>query len=130
MRFGKGYWKTFKSGIEREWVITNGIGGYCGSSIIGANTRKHHGMLIASLHAPVQRYMILSKIDESIKLGDETYSLAATQRPAGYEEGQHHLQTFIYDELPHYRYQAEEMFITKTLSFEREKNTITIFQKA
>lgn len=126
MRFGKGYWKTFKSGIEREWVITNGIGGYCGSSIIGANTRKHHGMLIASLHAPVQRYMILSKIDESIKLGDETYSLAATQRPAGYEEGQHHLQTFIYDELPHYRYQAEEMFITKTLSFEREKNTITI----
>lgn len=126
MRFGKEYWKTFKSGIEREWVITNGIGGYCGSSIIGANTRKHHGMLIASLHAPVQRYMILSKIDESIKLGDETYSLAATQRPAGYEEGQHHLQTFIYDELPHYRYQAEEMFITKTLSFEREKNTITI----
>lgn len=126
MRFGKGYWKTFKSGIEREWVITNGIGGYCGSSIIGANTRKHHGMLIASLHAPVQRYMILSKIDESIKLENEVYSLAATQRPSGYEEGQHHLQTFVYDELPHYRYQTEEMFITKTLSFEREKNTITI----
>ncbi|MBD5136560.1 MAG: glycogen debranching protein [Lachnospiraceae bacterium] len=126
MRFGKGYWKTFAGGIEREWVITNGAGGYCGSSIIGANTRKHHGLLIASLHAPVQRFMILSKIDETVSIGENVYSLSATQRPSGYEEGQKHLQTFIYDELPQYRYQIEEMFITKTPAFEREKNTITI----
>lgn len=126
MRFGKGYWKTFESGIEREWVITNGIGGYCGSSIIGANTRKHHGMLIASLHAPVERYMILSKIDETVSFSDAGYSLVATARPAGNEEGQKYLQTFIYDELPSYHYQTEEMFITKTLAFEREKNTIVI----
>lgn len=126
MRFGKGYWKTFAGGIEREWVITNGAGGYCGSSIIGANTRKHHGLLIASLHAPVQRFMILSKIDETISIGENVYSLSAVQRPSGYEEGQKHLQTFIYDELPHYHYQTEEMFITKTPAFEREKNTITI----
>ncbi len=126
MRFGKGYWKTFESGIEREWVITNGIGGYCGSSIIGANTRKHHGMLIASLHAPVERYMILSKIDETVSFSDASYSIFATARPAGNEEGQKHLQTFIYDELPSYLYQTEEMFITKTLAFEREKNTIAI----
>lgn len=126
MRFGKGYWKTFSKGIEREWVITNGIGGYCGSSIIGANTRKHHGMLIASLHAPVQRYMVLSKIDETVSFGTKEYSLAATQRPAGYQEGQKHLQTFEYDELPNYHYQTEEMFITKTLAFERERNTITV----
>lgn len=49
-KYGKGYWKTFREGIQREWVITNGIGGYAGSSLIGANTRKHHGLLIASLH--------------------------------------------------------------------------------
>lgn len=126
MRFGKGYWKTFAAGIEREWVITNGAGGYCGSSIIGANTRKHHGLLIASLRAPVQRYMVLSKINETLLIGENSYSLSAVQRPSGYEEGQKHLQTFIYDELPHFNYQAEEVFITKTPAFEREKNTITI----
>lgn len=34
MKFGKGEWKTFSAGVEREWVITNGLGGYCGSTII------------------------------------------------------------------------------------------------
>lgn len=133
MEFGKGYWKNFKQGLEREWVITNGIGGYCGSSIIGANARKHHAMLIASLHAPVERYMVLAKIDEKVVFGNQEdkknlreYSFAANQRPAYLEEGQKHLQRFIYDELPHYIYQAEEMFCTKTLAFERGKNTITI----
>lgn len=132
MKFGKGYWKTFEQGLEREWVITNGLGGYCGSSIIGANERKHHGMLIASLHAPVQRYMVLAKIDETVEFqGEEKgdsreYSFATNQKPAYKEEGQRHLQRFIYDELPHYIYQVEEMFCTKTLAFEREKNTITI----
>ena len=66
MKFGKGYWKTFEEGLQREWVITNGIGGYAGSSIIGANTRKHQGLLVASLHAPVERYAILTKINEKL----------------------------------------------------------------
>lgn len=127
MKFGKGYWKTFSSGIEREWVITNGAGAYCGSSIIGANTRKHHGLLIASLKAPIERYLILSKIDESVQLGDNKYNLAANQKAGGYnDEGQLYLQRFIYDELPSFIYQAEECFVTKTVSFEFEKNTVAI----
>ena len=127
MKFGKGYWKTFQAGIEREWVITNGAGSYCGSSIIGANTRKHHGLLIASLHAPVQRYLILSKINESMQIKNHTYSFATNQRPGGWnEEGQKHLQRFLYDELPHFKYQVEDVFITKTIAFEHEKNTIAI----
>ena len=60
MEFGKGYWKTFSAGVEREWVITNGIGGYCGSTIINACARMHHAYLVASLHAPVERYAVLN----------------------------------------------------------------------
>ena len=44
-------WTTFKEGIKREWAVTNGIGGYAGSSMIGAHSRTHQGYLIASLHA-------------------------------------------------------------------------------
>ena len=127
MEFGKGYWKTFSAGVEREWVITNGIGGYCGSTIINACARMHHAYLVASLHAPVERYAVLNKIDESITIGDKTYSFATNQRPGGWnEEGQKYLQRFVYDELPHFVYQAEGTFINKTLSFEWEKNTIAI----
>ncbi len=127
MKFGKGYWKTFKSGIEREWVITNGIGGYAGSSIIGANTRKHHGLLIASLHAPTNRHLILSKVNETVCLNSNTYSLSATQRPGGwYEEGQKYLTRFEYNEVPTFYYQVEDLFISKTIAFEHGKNTIAI----
>lgn len=127
MEFGKGYWKTFSAGVEREWVITNGIGGYCGSTIINACARMHHAYLVASLHAPVERYAILNKTDESLTIGDKTYSFAANQRPGGWnDEGQKYLQRFVYDELPHFVYQAEGTFIKKTLAFEWEKNTIAI----
>ena len=127
MHFGKGYWKTFSAGIEREWVITNGLGGYCGNTIIGANARKHHGYLIASLHPPVERVAVVNKSDESITFGGRMYSFAANQRVGDWnEEGQKYLQRFIYDELPHFVYQAEGAFITKTLSFEWERNTVAV----
>lgn len=127
MYFGKGYWKTFSAGIEREWVVTNGLGGYCGNTIIGANARKHHGYLIASLHAPVERVAVVNKSDETITFGEHTYSFAANQRVGDWnEEGQKYLQRFIYDELPHFLYQAEGAFITKTLSFEWERNTVAV----
>lgn len=122
-KFGKGYWKTFKEGIEREWVITNGIGGYAGASIIGANTRKHHGLLVASLHAPVERFLAVSRINEKLIIEDKEYSLAAVQRKGGvYEEGQRYLQRFIYDTLPHYVYQAEDIFVTKTIAMKYGEN--------
>lgn len=127
MKFGKGYWKTFASGIEREWVIANGAGAYCGSSIIGANTRKHHGLLIASLKAPIERYLILSKIDESVKIDNKIYNFATNQKAGGYnDEGQLYLQRFIYEEVPNFIYQAEECFVKKTIAFEFERNTIAI----
>jgi len=126
-QFGKGYYKTFKAGIEREWVTTNGIGGYAGSSVIGAHTRKHHGLLIASLHAPTERFLVLSKINETLCFNGKKYEFAATQRKGGiYEEGQKFLQRFIYDELPQFVYETGGVFVTKTISFEYGKNTIAV----
>ncbi|MDO5292339.1 MAG: amylo-alpha-1,6-glucosidase [bacterium] len=125
--FGKSYYNTFSSGIRREWAITNGIGGYAGSSIIGANTRKHHGLLIASLHAPVKRYLLLSKLNESLCIGGRTYDLATNQRPGNInEEGQRYLQRFLYDGLPRFVYSVSGVFLTKTISFEYGKNTVAI----
>lgn len=127
MYFGKGYWKTFAEGVEREWVITNGIGGYSGGSIIGANARRHHGYLVASLRPPVDRMVFVNKSDECLCFGEAKYSFASNQRIGGWnDEGQKYLQRFIYDELPHFVYQAKGTFVTKTLSFEWEKNTVAV----
>ena len=62
-----------ENGLKKEWLITNGLGGFASSTIIGANTRKYHGLLIASLTPPARRYLILSKVDESIQIDDNKY---------------------------------------------------------
>lgn len=56
-----------RDGREREWLLTNGLGGYAGGSCLGLNTRRYHGLLIAAMRAPVERVMCLSAIaDEAI----------------------------------------------------------------
>ncbi|MCI5493757.1 MAG: amylo-alpha-1,6-glucosidase [Lachnospiraceae bacterium] len=122
---------NFPEAIKREWVLTNGIGGYAGSSIIGAHTRKHHGYLIASLHPPVERYVVFSKVNECIRQGADAYDLTTRQWEAAdgsthYEEGQKYLTSFSYDGLVHFTYKAGDITITKTLAFEHGKNTIAI----
>ena len=67
-QYEKEAFSTFKNGIRREWALTNGIGGYAGSSLIGAHNRTHQGYLIASLHPPIERYLVFSKINESLSL--------------------------------------------------------------
>lgn len=124
MNFGKGYWKTFEEGIEREWMVSNGIGGYAGDSIIGAHTRKHHGLLIASLHPPVERYMAVSRIIEKITVEGRQYCLAAAQRQGGVkEEGQRYLQRFRFDAVPVFEYHVGDVHINKVVSMENGKNT-------
>ena len=65
----------FEDGLKKEWLITNGIGGYASSTMIGANTRRYHGLLIAPLTPPARRHLILSKVDESIEIGEKKYDL-------------------------------------------------------
>lgn len=55
---------TFENGLSKEWIITNGIGGYSSSTILGANTRKYHGLLVAPITPPARRFLLLSKVDE------------------------------------------------------------------
>ena len=52
-----------ENGIKREWIISNGIGGFANQTILGINTRKYHGLLVAPLDAPSRRFVVLSKLD-------------------------------------------------------------------
>ena len=52
-----------KEGLKKEWIITNGIGGFASTTVLGANTRRYHGLLVAPLVPPSRRFVVLSKID-------------------------------------------------------------------
>lgn len=126
MEFGKGDWKTFEQGIEKEWLLTNGIGGFASSTIIGANTRRYHGLLVASLKPPVQRHLILSKIDESIAIDGRHHNLYSFKTPDYVMKGYHYLQRFVLDPLPKFIYSIEDVFIEKTVSMVHGENTVVI----
>ena len=62
-----------KEALNREWILANGTGGFCSTTIIGANTRRYHGLLVAPLVPPAQRHVLVSKVDESIEINGNTY---------------------------------------------------------
>ena len=123
-------WTTFKEGIKREWAVTNGIGGYAGSSMIGAHSRTHQGYLIASLHAPIERYLVFSKINETVTVGTSTVSFETSQHCASgktvYTEGQKFLTSFIYDGSVHYTYETDNFSFEKHITLKRNANVCAV----
>ena len=123
-------WTTFKEGIKREWAVTNGIGGYAGSSMIGAHSRTHQGYLIASLHAPIERYLVFSKINETATVGTSTVSFETSQHCASgktvYAEGQKFLTSFIYDGSVHYAYETDNFSFKKHITLKRNANVCAV----
>ncbi len=130
--YKKDSWPSFSEGIRREWVLTNGIGGYAGSSLIGAHNRTHQGYLIASLHPPIERYLVFSKINETIVCGAEVFSLETAQHldpdsgQTVYKEGQKYLAAFRYDGSVHSDYQAGNIRLTRHVSLKKGKNLCAV----
>ena len=115
-----------KSALEREWLITNGIGGFASSTILGANTRRYHGLLVAPLKPPARRHLILSKLDESLEIEGKKYDLFTNVCRNYLAEGYKHLETFEKNPLPEFTYKVSDVKIQKKLSFVYGKNTIVV----
>jgi predicted glycogen debranching enzyme len=81
---------------RREWLVTNGIGGYASGTVAGLLTRRYHGLLIAALQSPVGRTLLLTKLDETAIYDDRIYPLSTNRWASGLVEptGFHHLERF------------------------------------
>ena len=121
---------NYKNNLYREWLLTNGLGGYAGSTIVGAHHRTHQGYLIASLHAPVQRFMVFSKTNERLVCGSRIYDLTTAQHKGPYtsefNQGNMHLKSFTYDGNVTYIYEAGGMRLTKTITMTHGLNQVMI----
>src|SRR5436190_13142769 len=80
---------------RKEWLETNGIGGFASSTITGMNTRRYHGLLVAATKPPVGRVVTLSKLEETLVAGGERYDLSANRYPGTiHSEGCRYLREF------------------------------------
>ncbi len=123
---GKSSWRTPEQGLEREWLLTNGIGGFSGCTVTGDTARIHTGYLIASLNPPVDRVNILSKVQEKITAGDREFDLACQQFVGETKDGCKYLEQFNIDVVPTYCYQTDEISIEKTITMEHGRNTVAV----
>ena len=123
MQFNITMSNDFEDNIRREWALTNGIGGYAGGSITGAINRTHQGYLIASLHAPVMRYVCFSKTNEKILCEDTVYDLSSDQfKGQQYTDGIRYLRNFTYDGTVCFTYHAGDIIIKKQIALAQGKN--------
>jgi len=117
---------NLENGIQKEWIITNGIGGFASSTIIGANTRKYHGLLIAPLTPPARRYLIL---DESIEIGGKQYNLYTNIGKNYIAKGYEYQTSFEKEEIPTLKYKISDVEITKQICMKYGENTVGILYK-
>ena len=115
--------------LQREWVITNGIGGICSSTIIGANTRKYHGLLVVPLSPPAKRFVILSKVDESIQIDNKEHKLYTNVCKNYISDGYKNLESFEKKILPEFNYNVENIKINKKICMQQGRNTVVITYK-
>lgn len=126
MEFGKPDWISYEQGIRKEWLLTNGIGGFASSTVIGANTRRYHGLLTAALKPPVQRHLVLSKIDESVEIDGNLYNLYSFSTGDYEMKGYFQLQRVIIDPLPTFIFSIGDVKIEKTVCMVYGENTVVL----
>jgi predicted glycogen debranching enzyme len=115
--------------LDREWIITNGLGGYSSGTIAGLNTRRFHGWLIAALPAQHGRMMMLNQIDETLRIEDRVYSLTAENlsRATNDDVVSPFLQSFYLENgLPVFTYESEEFTLEKRVAMVHKQNTTCI----
>ena len=84
LQVGRAICANIEAGLDREWLVTNGLGGYASGSIVGATTRSYHGLLVAALHPPVERTVMVTKIDEEVRFPDgQTLALGVNEYQGG-----------------------------------------------
>ena len=80
-QFNKEICGDLDAAIRREWLETNGLGGFASSTIVGLNTRRYHGLLVAATKPPVGRVVMLAKLEETLLIGGRAFELSTNRYP-------------------------------------------------
>ena len=114
-------------GSSREWLETNGLGGWASSTVSGAHTRRYHGLLVVATRPPVGRVVLLSRLDETLVLGDDRIELSCRIFPDEvYPRGYRLLSSFALDPVPTWTYDTGEIALRKRLSLLAGEHTLAI----
>jgi predicted glycogen debranching enzyme len=129
IEFGRDLCSSLESAESREWLVTNGIGGYASGTISGSLSRRYHGLLVAALNPPLGRTLLLTKLEETVQYGTQVFELATNRwvggaiNPSGYQ----HLESFALEgTIPVWRYAIGDALLEKRIWMQHGANTTYI----
>ena len=127
LQLTKSHLQNYDQAIQNEWLETNGLGGWSSSSVIGCNTRRYHGLLVAAIIPPAERMSLVSKLEETIIAGHERFELGTNNygqaiHPKGYQ----HLASFTKELFPEFIYEVAGIRLKKTIAMIHGENTVVI----
>jgi len=113
--------------LRREWLETNGRGAFASSTIVGLNSRRYHGLLVAVTRPPVGRVVLLSKLEETLFIDGQPFDLSANRYPGVvHPQGFRYLKQFRLDPFPIFTYEIEGIKIEKTVFMVYGENSTVV----
>ena len=124
IRFDRQVCQNPEIAFHREWLETNGLGGFASSTIAGLNTRRYHGLLIAATKPPGGRVLLLSKLEETLVVDGSRYDLSANRYPGVvHPQGHLLLKEFRQDPFPIFVYEIAGLELEKSVWMLHGENT-------
>jgi predicted glycogen debranching enzyme len=126
IKFGREVCGNLDAAEAREWIVTNGIGGFASGTIAGCETRRYHGLLLAALRPPVGRMQLVTGLDEIVRYGGAEYSLATHQWVSGVVDpkGFLNIESFRLDGMmPVWTYALADALLEKRVWMRHGENT-------
>lgn len=127
--FGREVCGELEQAEQREWLITNGIGGFASGTVSGNLTRRYHGLLLAALHPPVGRTQLVARLDETARYDGLEVPLATNRWLSGAVEPKGHtnIESFRLDgTTPVWRFAIGDALLEKRIWMEQGENTTCV----
>lgn len=116
--------------LDKEWLLSNGLGGFAFSTVPGCNARRYHGLLIAATTPPVGRVSVLSRLGEMLILDNDparTHELAVNQfRDNVHPHGERYLRRFDFGDTATWHFDVDGVKVTKQLQVPWQKNVVGV----
>src|ERR1700739_2343143 len=127
IRCGQDVCGNLEAALRREWLETDGIGGFASSTLPGINTRRYHGLLVAATKPPVGRFVLLSKLEETVLIDGQAFDLCANQyQGVVHPKGFQYLKQFRLDPFPIFTFEVHGVRIEKTVFMVQGENTTVV----
>lgn len=118
---------SYEALADKEWLVTNGIGGYASSTVSGANSRRYHGLLVAAFNPPTDRRVLVSKVEETVIFNQEYIPISTNRFPGViHPQGYKLLENFERKPLPKVDFWLDRIKIAKTVFMVHGSNTTVV----